>query len=130
MRRSSSSSWVVLCGDLLSQFDLAAVQVLLGQLAHGFHEERSRTEGRFADRECQDVGRRSGCPALVEQLGQRVADHEAGEHLGRVVARAALTIVTGEPEHEVARRVGHPAQESRLWVSDLHEPRVVEAFGG
>ena len=39
---------------------------------------------------------------LVEQLLERLADGEPGQHLGRVVGRGLLAVAAGQPEHERA----------------------------
>ena len=86
----------------------------VGQLADRLHEEGARAQCRLADRQRRGRPLRGRLAVLVEQLGERVVDHESGEHLGRVVAGAALTVVAREAEHEVARRVGDAADQARL----------------
>ena len=124
---------VVVGVDALAELALPAVEVLLGELAHRLDRERARAERGLAHRHREDVAGRGGGAALVEELGEGLADGEPGEDLGGVVGGRLLALAAGEPEHERAGLVDDRlrlAGEPVLGHDEVVAADAVGAVGG
>ncbi len=125
-------TWVVVRVDALAfgrQFLLAALQILLGELADRLDGERAGAEGRLADRHGEDLGRRGPFVVLVEQLFEGLADGELRQDLGGVVRRRLLALAAGQAEHERALFVQDRAHFAGHLVGQPHEVVGGDAVG-